>query len=66
MQPETAGVLLEHEKEKSKQRNIREREIGFMTFTLINEMKTIINGRKAFEVARACVEIPLIAAKKHS
>ncbi|CAB4326469.1 hypothetical protein BCH_01806 [Brucella sp. 191011898] len=41
------------------------REIGFMTFTLINEMKTIINSRKAFEVALACVEIPLIAAKKH-
>ncbi|EFM60046.1 Hypothetical protein BIBO2_0986 [Brucella sp. BO2] len=36
-----------------------------MTFTLINEMKTIINGRKAFEAARSCVEIPLIAAKKH-
>ncbi|EFM56087.1 Hypothetical protein BIBO1_2046 [Brucella inopinata BO1] len=36
-----------------------------MTFTLINEMKTIINSRKAFEVALACVEIPLIAAKKH-
>ncbi|WP_162494811.1 hypothetical protein [Brucella melitensis] len=37
-----------------------------MTFTLINEMKTIINGRKAFEVARACVEIPLNRCKEAS
>ncbi|CUW45667.1 hypothetical protein B3286c2_0792 [Brucella vulpis] len=36
-----------------------------MTFISINEMKTIINGRKAFEVALAYVEIPLIAAKRH-